>query len=102
MIPAVDKNKLFTDDDGNFKFNTKKIIKQLQNPEGEDFDVTKQSLDDFGAALIAKIFEQQLDLETSLSERASRLGEAVDIDPDLNPDEEKIDEGRGGAKPLFQ
>jgi|TARA_R100000084_G_C4655205_1_gene152362 regulator of replication initiation timing len=102
LIPAVDKNKLFTDDDGNFKFNTKKIIKQLQNPEGEDFDVTKQSLDDFGAALIAKIFEQQLDLETSLSERASRLGEAVDIDPDLNPDEEKIDEGRGGAKPLFQ
>tara|TARA_B100000963_G_scaffold220215_1_gene191932 strand:+ start:7663 stop:8871 length:1209 start_codon:yes stop_codon:yes gene_type:complete len=100
LIPAVDKNKLFTDDDGNFKFNTKKIIKQLQNPEGKDFDVTKQSLDDFGASLIAKIFEQRLDLEESLSERASRLGEAVDIDLDLNPDQIKIEQGKGGVEGL--
>lgn len=97
-----DAKKLFVGADGNFRFDTKGIIKQLQKPEDASFDETKARLDDFGAALIAKIFEQQLDLETSLSERASRLGEAVDIDPDLNPDEEKIDEGRGGAKPLFR
>ena len=96
-----DAKKLFVKD-GNFRFDTKEIIKQLQKPEDASFDETKARLDDFGAALITKIFEQQLDLETSLSERASRLGEAVDIDPDLDPDEEKIDEGRGGAEPLFR
>ena len=96
----VDAKKLFVDTNGNFKFDTKKIIKSLQNPEDAGFDETKARLDDFGAALIAKIFEQRLDLEESLSERASRLGEAVDIDPDLNPDQIKIEQGKGGIEGL--
>jgi len=100
LIPDVDKNKLFTDADGNFKFDTKKIIKSLQNPKDAGFDETKARLDDFGAALIAKIFEQRLDLEESLSERASRLGEAVDIDPDLNPDQITIEKAEGDVDGL--
>lgn len=80
------------------KKDGKKDEKKDEKPS--DFDLIKDAVDEFGERLREEILFRATDIEKGFSARAERLGEAVNIDPDLNPDQIKIEQGKGGIEGL--
>ena len=64
------------------------------------FDSIKDAVDEFGERLREEILFRATDIEKGFSARAERLGEAVNIDPDLDPDRARELEGEGGVDDL--
>ena len=81
------------------KLRTAQFV-QREGEDKSDFDTIRNAVDEFGERLREEILFRANDIEKGFSSRAERLGEAVNIDPDLDPDRARELEGEGGVDDL--
>ena len=104
LLPDYLISNALKNNEPDFREIAKKLrTAQFVQREGEDkpdFDTIRNAVDEFGERLREEILFRANDIEKGFSSRAERLGEAVNIDPDLDPDRARELEGEGGVDDL--